>query len=101
MKLSKMISRRVYVVKQPDPITRDSRGTLIEPDLRIAFNRSGDIKLGRIVSIKKNLWEVARGRYMNVSDNTPKHWCLNFVMEVIGEDEKISVLSNPNSFVII
>ena len=75
---------------KPDKIVRDSRGTQIESGLRVAFNRSGDVVLGTIVELKKNEWK--KNTY---------GWRLGFDLEIIDENNVISRIKNPNSFVII
>ena len=81
-------------VKKPEPITRDSRGTLIEPGLRVAFNHSGDVIIGTIVSVKSD-WkeETYRGKF--------EEWKFVFALKIENEYGSISTVHNPNSFVII
>jgi len=37
----------------PEPIDKDHRGTLIEEGLSVAYNHSGSVEVGTIVSIKR------------------------------------------------
>jgi hypothetical protein len=76
---------------KPEKITRDHRGTLIENGLHVAYNRSGSVDIGVILSIPKNEWKE-RGY---------GGWLLNFEMQIQAEDGHISKIKNPNSFVII
>lgn len=77
----------------PEKIIRDSRGTLIEPGLRVAYNYSGDIAIGNIKEVKKNKWKPSCSMGM--------YWILDFEMLVENENGPISKIKNPNSFVII
>ena len=61
----------------------------------IAGSRN-NVHIGKILSIKKNTWvkrEHPKGVFMD--------WRVNFQLEVITEDGIISIIKNPNSFVII
>jgi hypothetical protein len=80
-----------YLTTKPEKITRDHRGTLIEDGLRVAYNRSGDVDLGVIVSIVKNEWKP----------RSYGGWMLNFEIHIQAEDGHVSKVKNPNSFVII
>lgn len=77
---------------QPLPISRDSRGVEFFIGARIAFNRSGDIKIGFIKEIKKNIWKRSYG---------DDYWRLDFEMIIENEDGKLSTIKNPNSFVLV
>ena len=81
---------------KPNPIIRDSRGVLFEPNMRIAYNRSGDVVIGKIKEVIRNEWVVARQGV-----EPKKWWSLKFEMIVEGEDGLISKIKNPSSFVII
>ena len=85
-----MIHRNSTMEKQPEPIKRDSRGTEIAEGLRVAFNRSGDVAIGKIVRVVKNSWKCSTWR-----------WHLTFEIHIEGEDGRISKVKNPNSFIII
>lgn len=79
----------------PETIIRDSRGTLIEEGLRVAYNYGGAVAIGTIVSYKC-LWKIARPGV------APKNWWYcKFELKVRNEDGHISTVKNPNSFVII
>lgn len=85
------IQESYYQKDEPAKFERDSRGTLIEPGLRVAYNHSGAISLGKIIEIKKNSWEMIQGR-----------WRLKFEMHIENEETgSTSTVKNPNSFVII
>jgi len=91
-----MIQTTFSQEKSPLKILRDSRGKSIEVGLRIAYNRSGDIAIGKIVGVKKNEWKTIRPGSGNSS-----WWNLKFEMLVEHEDGTMSTIKNPNSFVII
>ena len=74
----------------PGIVERDSRGTLISPGLRAAYNLSGDVVVGTIVEVKKNKW-----------NSKGNDWRLEFEIHIMGENGKLSKIKNPNSFVII
>ena len=76
----------------PKEITKDSRGTLIEPGLRVAYNRSGDVMIGEIVELKR--CERIPGYYEDMH-------ILKFELLIKGEDGKVSKIKNYKSFVII
>lgn len=82
-------------LKKPPKITRDSRGTLIEEGLRVAYNYSGDVRIGTIVRLKKSDWTMRKNKGQ-FSD-----WIINFQLEIMGENNILSTIKNPNSFVII
>lgn len=75
-----------------EPIIRDSRGVILEIGLNVAYNRSGVVVLGKIVAVTKNEWKEVR-----------KGWqYLKFEMLIKNiDDDKMSIIKNPNSFVII
>jgi hypothetical protein len=84
--------------EKPKPIERDSRGTLITPQLEVAYNFSGTVVRGTILSIDRNEW-VAAKRPM---EGTKRWWYIKFEMKVKHEDgEHISTIKNPNSFIVI
>jgi hypothetical protein len=78
--------------KTPEPITLDHRGTTICEGLRVAFNRSGDVLIGKIIKVKKNEWTYSE---------SGKRWRLLYEMHIEAEDGNISKVKNVNSFVII
>jgi len=86
------IRRSLFQEEKPTHIVeRDSRGTLIEPGLRVAYNLSGDVAIGTIIEVKKNRW-VKRDW----------SWHLDFEIHIQLEGEiQISKVKNPNAFVII
>ena len=83
----------MYKKTKPNPLSKDSRGVKIEPSLKVAFNKSGDVAIGKIKEIKKNKWVL--------SYNSKENWNLKFEMVIENEDGSISTLKNPNSFIII
>ena len=89
-----MIRTYYYQEHKPAEIHNDSRGVMIDIGLRIAYNQSGNVVLGKISRIIENTWKVRK--YSKGGD-----WILNFKMEVINEDSSISIIKNPNSFIII
>jgi hypothetical protein len=88
------IRRSFYQEQEPKKIEKDSKGSFIKNDRKVAYNRSGDVVTGSIISIKKNKWTRTGGR-------TIPHWSLSFELEVRGDDGVISIIKNPNSFVMI
>lgn len=77
----------------PNRITKDYTGTAIEPGLRVAFNKSGNVVLGTIKEYKRCDWYVPKG--------SPWRWCLKFEIHIEDENGHVSKVKNPNSFVII
>ncbi len=90
-----MIQTSEHQEHAPENVIRDSRGTLIEKGLRVAYNYQGAVILGNIVTYKST-WKVARP---GVGDN--KWWYCSFELKVLNEDGHISTVKNPNSFIII
>lgn len=90
------MNRSEYCISKPQSIIRDRRGILFEPNMRVAYNRSGDVVIGTIKEITKNVWNVSRQGI-----EPKKWWNLRFEMIVEGEDGLISKIKNPNSFVVI
>lgn len=93
-KMVRMVEITIIQEQKPDILRRDSRGTLIELGKRIAYNRSGTVVLGKIMWFRSD-WKTM-----------PNHkdrnwWRIQFSMRVEGDDETVTTLKNPNSFVII
>jgi len=42
--------------EKPPRLERDSRWILIQDNLQVTFNRSGDIVLGKIIELKRSDW---------------------------------------------
>lgn len=81
---------------KPDLIAHDSRGIKIEHGLRIAYNQSGNIVIGTILSFTCDWTKIRIG-----ADNMD-WWNCKFTMNVMSEDKLTpSTLKNPNSFVIL
>jgi hypothetical protein len=78
--------------ESPKIITKDHRGTEICEGLRVAYNRSGDTIIGKIINVHKNKWKYIESR---------KFWRLTYEIHIEAEDGKVSKVKNPNSFVII
>ena len=79
-------------IERPNVVTRDHRGTEICEGLRVAFNRSGDVLIGKIITVKKNKWIYIDSRMF---------WRLVYEIHIEAEDGTISKVKNPNSFVVI
>jgi len=85
-----------HTIQKPKPINTDSRGTKIEPGLRIAYNRSGYVKIGKIRKITVNKWKKTRAGV------SPKSWWFaQFEMIVENENGYLSKVRNPDAFVVI
>jgi len=82
--------------EKPPKFERDSRGIIIQDNLRVAFNRSGDIVLGKIIELKRSDWVKHR---QGIDDQF--WWGIKFELIIEAEDGKISVIKNPNSFIIL
>lgn len=85
---------------EPDVISHDSRGTLIEKGLRIAYNRSGNVIIGTIVNLKSNSY-IRQDFKNNNGDVFTTRYSLKFHLEVKNENGDKSFIKNPNCFVII
>lgn len=81
--------------KEPQRVDKDSKGKLIKNDSKVAYNRSGDVVTGTIIRLKKSKWKLADFR------GDRKWWKLQFELEIRGDDGVISIIKNPNSFIII
>ena len=77
---------------EPEPIREDSRGNIIAPGSRVAFNRSGSVIIGKVLEVTKNKWSWIPSRFT---------WHLNYEIQIEAEDGLISKVKNPNSFVVI
>lgn len=80
--------------KKPKPIDKDSRGVSIEIGHKVAYNFSGNVVIGYIISIDNIKW--IKGK--------PKDWytwTCNFKIKIENEEGHISTIKNPNSFIII
>ena len=91
-----MIQITILADKKPNPIIRDSRDTLIEEGLKVAYNQSGDVVLGVIKELKRSEYtgECSAGL-------AKIWWRLNFELHILNEYGNESKIKNPNSFVII
>jgi len=94
--MSLEIETYVNQIEAPHQILNDSRGTTIAEGLRVAYNRSGKLKLGKIVKVRRNEWSVLRKGAKNTS-----WWGLKFVLMVESEEGEFTLLRNPNSFIIV
>lgn len=86
----------MYQVNKPEPVTKDHKGTEIKPGLRVAYNQSGDVILGTIISLDSNDWKPSRAGYI-----PEQRWYLNFKLKIKNEAGHISTVKNHRSFVII
>lgn len=93
-----MIETSAHQIEQPTPIERDSRGVLIQPELTVAYNKSGNVTIGQIVEVTRNEWKVSRP---GVSPKT--WWSLKFEMKIrnIDDPTQVTTVKNPNSFVTV
>lgn len=82
-----------FGVSQPEPITHDSRGTLIEVGARVAYSGPDGMTIGTIKEIKKNVWEDP---HKNGSS-----WFLNFQIEILNEGGKLHKIKAAANFIII
>lgn len=77
---------------------KDSRGNQLVPGVRVAYNRSGEVRLGNLVSIAENKHTrdyAARPRYYMQSINP-------FATIIVkGEDGKVSKLTRITNLVVI
>lgn len=82
---------------QPEPITKDSKGNLLETGVDVAYNRSGSVERGELIEIVRNEWVNSR-RGLG-----PKSWWYLKFEAVIKnyEDDRISRIKNPNSILIL
>jgi hypothetical protein len=82
-------------VLKPEPILRDSMGTTIEEDSIVYFNKGGAVCLGKVIGLVRSDWVICRD---GVGEE--KWWGLRFEMAVQNLDNKLSIIKNPNSFLI-
>lgn len=79
---------------QPEPITHDSRGTLIEVGARVAYQNKDGMTLGTITRIKKNVWEP-------LHKGSISSWALNFQVEILNEAGFTSTIKAAANIIII
>lgn len=89
-------NRNPHQVNSPDRITTDHRGSDIIVGKKVAYNYSGRVAIGTIISYDKCDWYAGR---RGVDDKS--WWGLNFKLTVRGEDGIVSFIKNPNSYIII
>lgn len=76
---------------------RDNYGVLLEPGINVAYNRSGEVKKGKLISVNKFKWVVVREH-----ENEKKWWSLQCEIEVQEDFSGIkSKLQNINSIIAI
>lgn len=78
------------IPEKPEPIERDYRGVKFDLGNFVAYNKSGNVRLGKILNINKNEF---------VLRNKSTAYVLKFEMVVCGDDNTISIVKNPNSVV--
>ena len=78
------------IPEKPEPIERDYRGVKFDVGNFVAYNKSGNVRLGKILNINKNEF---------VLRNKSTAYVLKFEMVVCGDDNTISIVKNPNSVV--
>jgi len=83
-----------YDCNQPEPITKDSRGTLIEIGARVAYQNKDGMTLGKLTSIKKNIW-------VPLHKGSTRSWRLDFQIEILNEAGFTSTIKAAVNFIII
>ena len=78
------------IPEKPEPIERDYRGVKFDLGNFVAYNKSGNVRFGKILNINKNEF---------VLRNKSTAYVLKFEMVVCGDDNTISIVKNPNSVV--
>ena len=78
------------IPEKPKPVERDYRGVKFDVGNFVAYNKSGSVRLGKILNINKNEF---------VLRNKSTAYVLKFEMVVCGDDNTISIVKNPNSVV--
>lgn len=80
------------IPEKPKPIERDYRGVKFDVGNFVAYNKSGSVRLGKILNINKNEF---------VLKNKSTAYILKFEIVIQGDDGSISIVKNPNSVVTI
>lgn len=80
------------IPEKPKPIERDYRGVKFDIGNFVAYNKSGSVRLGKILNINKNEF---------VLKNKSTAYILKFEIVIQGDDGSISIVKNPNSVVTI
>lgn len=82
---------------KPSILQEDYKRSSYEIGTKVAFNRSGEVRVGTIVEVLKNDWKAER---KGVGD---KHWWSHQLEVVIvdQQDKKASVIRNNKSIAVI
>ena len=80
------------IPEKPKPVERDYRGVKFDVGNFVAYNKSGSVRLGKILNINKNEF---------VLKNKSTAYILKFEIVIQGDDGSISIVKNPNSVVTI
>ena len=80
------------IPEKPKPIERDYRGVKFDVGNFVAYNKSGSVRLGKILNINKNEF---------VLKNKSTAYILKFEIVIQGDDGSISIVKNPNSVITI
>lgn len=80
------------IPEKPKPVERDYRGVKFDVGNFVAYNKSGSVRLGKILNINKNEF---------VLKNKSTAYILKFEIIIQGDDGSISIVKNPNSIAII
>lgn len=76
---------------------KDNYGVSLEPGLNVAYNRSGEVKKGKLISVNKFKWVVVAEHA-----NQKKWWHLKCEIEVQEDFSGVkSILQNINSIIVI
>ena len=80
------------IPEKPKPVERDYRGVKFDVGNFVAYNKSGSVRLGKILNVNKNEF---------VLKNKSTAYILKFEIIIQGDDGSISTVKNPNSIAII
>ena len=89
----------MFQKNKPEPFINDHRNSPIELGKKVAFNRSGDIEFGEIISFSS---EWKQDKYTKYKDPQGRvYWRHIFSLQVKREDGGVSTVKNYRSFLII
>ena len=89
----------MYQKNKPDLITTDHRNTPIEIGKKVAFNRSGDVEFGEILSFSSEWKKDKLSKHVDSQGRV--WWRLSFTLDIKREDGGTSTVKNHKSFLIL
>lgn len=93
----KMVRTSICSIHEPEISIRDVYGIELKPEMFVAFNKSGTVRKGKIISVNRFEWKVCR-------DGPGKEKWRKLLFDISVEEfetNEISRIKNPNSLFVL